>query len=75
LAHIRRIKANIDLVTHFILGWTKKNYDANTNKGMANYLSYPCLLRPVEDKPALTTPAEAANVFIEFMEWIDYNAD
>ena len=32
------------------------------------YLSSPCVVRPIEDKPALTTPAEAANVFIEFMK-------
>jgi limonene-1,2-epoxide hydrolase len=54
------------VVTHFILGWTKKNYDAS--KEMATYLWSPCLVRPIEDKPGLTTPAEAANVFIEFMK-------
>jgi len=59
-------KANIELVTHFILGWTKKNFDAG--KEMATYLSSPCQVRPVQDKPALTTPAEAANVFIDFMK-------
>jgi limonene-1,2-epoxide hydrolase len=59
-------KANIELVRHFILGWTKKDYDAN--KEMATYLSSPCLVRPVEDKPALTAPAEAAKVFIDFMK-------
>jgi len=59
-------KANIEVVKHFISGWTKKSYDAS--KEMATYLSSPCLVRPVEDKPALTTPAQAATVFIDFMK-------
>jgi len=54
------------VVKNFILGWTKRNYDAG--KEMATYLSSRCLVRPIEDKPALTTPAEAANVFVEFMK-------
>ena len=59
-------KANTELVTQFIRGWTKKNYDPA--KEMATYLSSPCQVRPVEDKPALTTPADAAKVFIDFMK-------
>ena len=59
-------QANIVLVKKFISGWTQKQYDAG--KEMAMYLSSPCVVRPIEDKPALTTPAEAANVFIEFMK-------
>jgi limonene-1,2-epoxide hydrolase len=59
-------KANIEVVKNFISGWTKKNYDAG--KEMAAYLTSPCLVRPIEDKPALTKPAEAANVFIDFMK-------
>jgi len=59
-------KANVDVVKNFISGWTKKTYDAG--KEMATYLASPCLVRPIEDKPALTTPAAAADVFIEFMK-------
>ena len=59
-------KANTDLVRSFISGWTKKDFDAG--KEMAAYLSTPCLARPIEDKPALTKPADVAQIFIDFMK-------
>jgi len=59
-------KANVDLVKQFISGWTKKTYDPA--KEMATYLSSPCLVRAIEDKPALTQPADVAQVFIDFMK-------
>lgn len=59
-------QSNVDLVTRFILGWTRKGYDANQE--MATYLTSPCLVRAIEDQPSMTTPAAAASVFTEFMK-------